>query len=57
MYLKYLIEHWHVVSDEKEMLQKAIDILRDPAADHSSAIPFLMDKSAKRVMNLYPCDL
>lgn len=55
--MKSDLEHWHVVSDEKEMLQKAIDILRDPAADHSSAIPFLMDKSAKRVMNLYPCDL
>lgn len=47
------LEHWHVVNDQEEMLQKALDILNDPFVDHSPRIPYVMDENAKRLMALY----
>lgn len=51
--MKEDVKHWHVVTNENEMLQKAIEILHDPAADHSSVMPFSMNDNAKMVMELY----
>jgi len=45
--------HWHIVKNKKEMLQKAIEILQDPAIDHSRVIPFYMNDSAKAMIELY----
>jgi len=45
--------HWHIVETKEEMLQKTIEILQDPAIDHSRVIPFSMNNSAKAMIKLY----
>ncbi len=46
------IKHWHIVTTKEEMIQKAIEILNDKAADYSSILPFDMNDSAKMFIEL-----
>jgi glycosyltransferase involved in cell wall biosynthesis len=47
------IEHWHIVRTKKEMKQKTLDFLQDPATGHFPVFPFLMSGSVKAVMRLF----
>jgi glycosyltransferase involved in cell wall biosynthesis len=47
------IEHLHIVKTKEEMMQRALNILKDIDTDYSASIPFLMNDSAKAVMKLF----
>jgi glycosyltransferase involved in cell wall biosynthesis len=47
------LRHWHVVNTKEEMLQKAIELLKDPAIEYESVMPFSMHTSAKKMMELF----
>ena len=47
------IMHWYIVNDKEAMIKKAIEILNDPAPRYVSVIPFTMQDTAKKIMQLY----
>jgi glycosyltransferase involved in cell wall biosynthesis len=47
------IRHWYIVNTKEEMLQKAIELLKDPAIEYESIMPFSMTASAKKMMELF----
>ena len=51
--MKAYINHWHVVNNEEEMREKAIEILQNPQTDYKPSIPYLMADAAKKVMALF----
>ncbi len=51
--MKQPISHWHVVSTEKEMSDKAIDILQNPEISHKPVQTYFMIDSAKKIMALF----
>src|SRR5579871_312584 len=46
------INHWHVVRTEKEMLNKAAEILHNLKTCYEPTLPYLMKDSAKKIMEL-----
>lgn len=47
------VAHWHVVTQPAEMIAKALEILQDPATDHSPVLYQSMAQSAKTAMGLF----
>lgn len=47
------VAHWHVVQDAAGMMAKAIEVLQNPATDHTPVLYHAMDDSAKMVMELF----
>ena len=47
------INHWYIVHDKKEMVEKALEILNDPDIDYRPVLPYPMKDSAKAVMKLF----
>lgn len=47
------VPHWHIVSNMNEMIEKAIWILEDTAADHYPVLPFEMKHTVQAVMGLF----
>ena len=47
------IDHWHIVSNEDEMISKVIEVLEKNVPDHSSILPYPIDNSAKAMMQLF----
>ena len=47
------ISHWHIVGDEEEMIQKALDLLGDPATEYRPVLPFTMNNTVRSVMRLF----
>jgi len=47
------IPHWHIVQTKEEMVQKAIDILKDPNVKQDPILPFTMQRSVEEVMRLF----
>jgi glycosyltransferase involved in cell wall biosynthesis len=47
------IQHWHIVADKEEMIQKAINILKNPDLEYSFVTPFLLEGSVKKMMQLF----
>jgi len=47
------IPHWHVVQTKEEMIQKAIDLLKDNNTIYHSILPFTMQESVDGVMQLF----
>jgi len=47
------IRHWHIVGDEEEMIQKALDLLGDPATEYRPVLPFKMNNTVRSVMHLF----
>ena len=47
------VRHWHIVNSKAEMIQKIIELLMDPAPDHSPVLTFSMDDTAKAVRELF----
>ena len=50
--LDYPVSHWHVVKSEKEMTEKALEILQDQHIEYTPILLYRMDDSAKEVMSL-----
>ncbi|HLX91658.1 MAG TPA: glycosyltransferase [Puia sp.] len=51
--MNYSIDHWHVVSNEGEMVKKTLSLLKDPALDHSPVLANSISSSAKQIMLLF----
>ena len=51
--VKEKIEQWHVVADANEMKNKLRQLLTEPAPEHKSIVPFMMDNSAKKIGELF----
>lgn len=47
------IAHWHIVNTKEQMIEKAISLLEDEATDYSPKLPFTMEESAKKIMQLF----
>jgi glycosyltransferase involved in cell wall biosynthesis len=47
------IEHWQIVSDKDDMVQKTIKLLTDPAIGHHPVTPYKLDDSVKKMMMLF----
>ena len=47
------IRHWHIVEDEEEMLQEALEILQDPLREEDPVLAYRMEDSARAVMDFF----
>lgn len=47
------IPHWHIVSNEEEMLEKLLELLGSSLLQHDPIMPYSMHDSAKKVMELF----
>jgi glycosyltransferase involved in cell wall biosynthesis len=47
------IPRWHIVQNKDEMTEKLIEILQQPVIEYKPVLLFVMDDSAKAVMNLF----
>jgi glycosyltransferase involved in cell wall biosynthesis len=47
------IQRWHIVKEENEMLQKAIELLHKADIDNMPVMIFSMDDCAKKMMHLF----
>ena len=47
------VEHWHFVDTETEMIQKLLEILKDPATEYSPVLLFYVRDSVREMMRLY----
>jgi len=50
--MKQEIGQWHIVNSKEEMKQKALALLQDPQPVHERVIPFTMDDTVKKMMEL-----
>ena len=51
------IDHWHIVTDVKDMYQKALEVLNNPSTDYSPVLVNDMKTSAKKLIQLYKTEL
>jgi glycosyltransferase involved in cell wall biosynthesis len=47
------VEHWHFVDTEAEMIEKVLEILKDPATEYSPVLLFYVRDSVREMMRLY----
>jgi glycosyltransferase involved in cell wall biosynthesis len=51
--MQHDIDHWHIVQTKKEMIKKAIEILKSPGTTYTKVMAYTMDDSARAVMQLF----
>lgn len=47
------IPHWYVVANKEEMIQKAVEILKDPNAEFRSVVPYTIEQSVQKMSQLF----
>lgn len=47
------IENWHIVANNEEMVQKAIEILKHPTTEYKRTIPFPVERSVQLMAQLF----
>ncbi|PWT71815.1 MAG: hypothetical protein C5B59_17115 [Bacteroidetes bacterium] len=47
------VRHWWLANTADEMQEMLLDILRNPSTEYTPVLPYLMEKSAAAVMNLF----
>jgi glycosyltransferase involved in cell wall biosynthesis len=47
------IRHWYIVNTKEEMLQKSFELLKDSTIEYESIMPFSMQGSAKKMMEIF----
>ena len=47
------IENWSIVKNRDEMVQKAIEILIDPATEYKRSVPFTIEQSVQQMAGLF----
>jgi hypothetical protein len=50
---KQPIPHWHIVKDEAEMTEKALQLLAQDDLDHFPVLPFEVNKVATQIISLF----
>lgn len=51
--MRQRIENWHITANSEEMVQKAIEILKDPTTEYKSTIPFTVEQSVQQMAQLF----
>jgi len=51
--MKQKIEHWDIVNNKDEMKEKALGLLQDAGTDFTAALPFRMDDTVKKMLELF----
>jgi len=51
--MHYDIDHWHIVQTKEEMINKAIELLKNSGTTYTAVMPYAMDDSAKAVIQLF----
>lgn len=47
------IGNWHIVANEEEMVQKAIEILKQPTTEYESIVPYTIEQTVEKFAGLY----
>jgi glycosyltransferase involved in cell wall biosynthesis len=47
------IPHWQIAANKEDMVQKTLEILKNPATEYFPVTPFTMDDSVKKMMKLF----
>jgi hypothetical protein len=50
--MNFEIEHWHLVSSEENMKQKALSILENPSTPYSSVLVYSIKEVGRKMMEL-----
>jgi len=48
------IENWHIAAGKQDMIQKSIEILKNPKSEYRSIIPYRMEESIQKMLRLFP---
>jgi len=51
--MKQVIEQWHIVKDKNEMKEKAFELLKDPHTAYELQVPFTLQGTAMKMMELF----
>jgi glycosyltransferase involved in cell wall biosynthesis len=47
------IENWHIAASKQDMIQKSIEILKKPKSENQSIIPYRIEESAQKMLQLF----
>ena len=47
------IQNWHIAGNKEEMIQKTLDILKDPVKGYTRITPYVIEDSVKKMMGLF----
>jgi glycosyltransferase involved in cell wall biosynthesis len=47
------IPNWHIVNSKQEMIQKAIDLLRDPKDEYKMIVPYTIEQTVQKISALF----
>ena len=47
------VENWHIVSNKEEMIQKGLEILKDPNAEFKSVVPYTIEQTVQQMSKLF----
>jgi glycosyltransferase involved in cell wall biosynthesis len=47
------IQNWHIAGNKEEMIQKTVEILKNPATEYNRVTPYLLEDSVKKMMELF----
>jgi glycosyltransferase involved in cell wall biosynthesis len=47
------IQNWHIAGNKEDMIQKILEILKNPATQYKRITPFLIENSVKKMMQLF----
>lgn len=47
------IENWHIAAGKQEMIQKAIEILKNPGSGYKSIIPYRIEETVQKMTQLF----
>jgi glycosyltransferase involved in cell wall biosynthesis len=48
------IQNWHIAGNKEDMIQKTLEILKNPATQYKRITPFVIEDSVKKMMQLFP---
>jgi len=46
-------DHWHIVKNEREMIDKSLEILMQEDSQHKSVMPYSINETAKSILQLF----
>jgi type II secretory pathway component PulL len=47
------IENWQIAVSKQDMIQKSIEILKKPKSENQSIIPYRIEESAQKMLQLF----
>jgi len=47
------IQNWQIAGNKEDMIQKTLEILKNPAIEHIRVTPYTIESSVKKMMELF----